>query len=194
MYGKEIEQKINIQSGGGEHTPSSEEKSLLINNDIRQDGGEGATNTKPLDQKELSKNIENILDSEPKTGIFGNIVNMFSSSTSFTKNSLYNFSSAYRKYIRITIMILFFLFFYKILMSILNFFDVDEIHSNTYILWLSIVLILYTLLPIKKSYLSSKTSSSSEDTNNSNSYSSILHIITILFVILSILSGIFYRY
>ena len=79
-------------------------------------------------------------------------------------------------------------------MSILNFFDVDEIHSNTYILWLSIVLILYTLLPIKKSYLSSKTSSNNEDTNNSNNYSSILHIITILFVILSILSGIFYRY
>ncbi len=163
MYGKEIEEKINIQSGGTFSSPSS-----IVN---------------PINKKQLKNEIKEIVKPDLLDRNYPNF-----------KKGFINFTNAYRKYIRITIMILFFLFFYKILLNILNFFDVDEIHSNTYMLWLSIVIILYTLLPIKKSYLTSKLQNGSDDSKNTNNFSSIYLLLTIFFIILSILSGIFYRH
>ena len=67
-------------------------------------------------------------------------------------NSMLN-TFIYNKLARVGFMALFFMFFYNIILYVFNFFDVDEIYSYTYTLWISIIVILYTFLPIRLSYL-----------------------------------------
>ena len=67
-------------------------------------------------------------------------------------NSMLN-TFIYNKLARVGFMALFFMFFYNVILYVFNFFDVDEIYSYTYTLWISIIVILYTFLPIRLSYL-----------------------------------------
>jgi len=59
----------------------------------------------------------------------------------------------YSKLARVSFMALFFMFFYSLLLYIFDFFDVDEVYSYTYTLWVSIIIILFTFLPVTESYL-----------------------------------------
>ena len=92
------------------------------------------------------------------------------------------------KWVRVSCMIVFFLFFHKLLKKIFHFFDVDEIYSNTYMLWISIIIIFYTFLPIKRGYLPHSSS------NSLNKSQSVLILLTIIFACISLMYGIYIRH
>ena len=139
MYGKEIESKINIQSGG---------QNINI----------------------MKKNIQNIIEPEETRlkKIFVTLIQL--------------------KWVRVSCMIIFFLFFHKLLKKIFNFFDIDEIYSNTYMLWISIIVIFYTLLPIKRGNLPKSSS------NTISTTQTILFFITIIMSCVTLLYGIYIRH
>ena len=138
MYGKEIEPKINIQSGG------------------------------------------------QTTNIKRNVLDIMKPEDSLLKKTFITLIQL--KWVRVLCMFVFFLFFYNILKGIFHFFDVDEIYSNTYMLWISIIIIFYTFLPIKRGYLPNSSS------NTITKSQTILFLITILFTCIALMYGIFIRH
>tara|TARA_B100000925_G_C21876507_1_gene416541 strand:- start:118 stop:543 length:426 start_codon:yes stop_codon:yes gene_type:complete len=141
MYGKEIEPKINIQSGGQN-----------INMNI------------------MEKNVRHIMEPQ-ETSLKKTFVTLIQ-----------------LKWVRVSCMIVFFLFFHKLLKKIFHFFDIDEIYSNTYMLWISIIVIFYTLLPIKRGYLPKSS------TNTISTTQTILFFITIFMSCVTLLYGIYIRH
>ena len=54
------------------------------------------------------------------------------------------------QFIRITLMIFFFLFIYKILFAIGVFFGIDNIILSMYLFWIAMLISFGSLLPVKK--------------------------------------------
>ena len=135
-------------------------------------GAEASTSVEPQQDIQLQTNINKII---MKKGIFENTLDQF--------QNLFNKS----KLLRILFMVFFYIFFYEILLSIFTFFDVDSIYSYTYTLWFTIIITLYAFLPIKQSYLSSKSKSISSE-------QAFLFVSTIALIIVSINIAIFHKY
>lgn len=57
------------------------------------------------------------------------------------------------KLFRLFVVILFFMFISRIIVSIMKFFDIDEVYSTTYIAWISILAIFWAFLPEKETTL-----------------------------------------
>lgn len=61
------------------------------------------------------------------------------------------------KFIRITLMVFFFLFVYKILYAIGIFFAVDPLIISMYLCWIGMLILFASLLPVKKTLFNIKT-------------------------------------
>lgn len=113
-------------------------KELETNINVQSGGSNVQSSTPPKIIPNLKSEISKII--KPPTendGFVNSILNTF----------------IYNKLARVGFMALFFMFFYNVILYVFNFFDVDEIYSYTYTLWISIIVILYTFLPIRLSYL-----------------------------------------
>ena len=60
------------------------------------------------------------------------------------------------QFVRITLMVFFFLFVYKILYAIGIFFGVNEIILSTYMCWITMIILFGSLLPVRKTMFNVK--------------------------------------
>lgn len=99
--------------------------------------------------------VANIISLLETTKHYNNSSNIIQENTSNNKTIFEKINFLFSKFFRTSIFLFFYLIIFKIVDQILIFFSFNNTSNKIYLYWISFLLFLFALLPVKRSYLES---------------------------------------